>query len=430
MRIIPFPGGAPASPDEAWLVELEAALNGESEGAVADSWRELRHDVRALAPSIAPGFEERIRDELDRRIAGSRGNGVQGPELPTASSPQLAASSGAVASPAGSGGFFGGFRRLGQLRPLRRSGAVAALAAAAALVAALVIAAPWRTASQVYSAHPAAGGPAAPASAAGGVSAGAKATQAGTASREGAPASAPATAVPLSSAGATSTPGRAQQVAASVSLSATPANVQATSDSVARIATRDEGFVESSHVQVQQQGPSEASLVLRLPSTRLSAALASIGQLAPVSAESQSLQDITDTYDAARRRLADVTAERQALLRALSTATTERQIVSLRERLSHASSAVAQARSALQAVSQRASTAEVEVTIVGNRRASSEGLTLHRGLHDAGRVLVVALVVLLIAAAILVPLALVLAALAAGGRAWRRYQRERVLHAP
>jgi hypothetical protein len=219
-------------------------------------------------------------------------------------------------------------------------------------------------------------------------------------------------------------------VAVSVSLSTTPANVQATSDSVARIAVRDEGFVESSHVQVQQQGPSEATLVLRLPGTRLSAALASIGQLAPVSAESQSLQDITDTYDAARRRLADVTAERQALRRALSAATTERQIVSLRERLSHASSALAQARSALQAVSQRASTAEVEVTIVGNRRASSEGLTLHRGLHDAGRVLVVALIVLLIAAAILLPLALVLAALAVGGRAWRRYQRERVLQAP
>jgi hypothetical protein len=44
-------------------------------------------------------------------------------------------------------------------------------------------------------------------------------------------------------------------------------------------------------------------------------------------------------------------------------------------------------------------------------------------------VLVVTLAVLLIAAAVLVPLALVIFALAGGRRAWRRHQRERVLNA-
>ena len=42
--------------------------------------------------------------------------------------------------------------------------------------------------------------------------------------------------------------------------------------------------------------------------------------------------------------------------------------------------------------------------------------------------LMTALIVILIAAAILVPLALVLAALAVGGSALRRYRRERVLN--
>jgi hypothetical protein len=42
-------------------------------------------------------------------------------------------------------------------------------------------------------------------------------------------------------------------------------------------------------------------------------------------------------------------------------------------------------------------------------------------------VLTVTLVVLLIAAAILIPLALLIAALATGRGAWLRYQRERVL---
>jgi hypothetical protein len=72
----------------------------------------------------------------------------------------------------------------------------------------------------------------------------------------------------------------------------------------------------------------------------------------------------------------------------------------------------------------------VEVTVLGDAHAASEGLTLHRGLHDAGRVLTVALVVLLIALAVLVPLGLVLLALLGARRVWRRHEREQALGAP
>ena len=65
------------------------------------------------------------------------------------------------------------------------------------------------------------------------------------------------------------------------------------------------------------------------------------------------------------------------------------------------------------------------VTVIGDGHAGSEGLTLHRGLHDAGRVLVVTLVVLLIAAAILVPLALLLAALVTTRRGSHSPNRQR-----
>ncbi len=222
-------------------------------------------------------------------------------------------------------------------------------------------------------------------------------------------------------------PGRVQQLAASISLSVSPTSVQAVSDGVSQLVVRDEGFVASSHVQVQQHGTSEATLTLRLPSARLSAALAAIGRLAPVSSESQSLQDITNTYDSARQRLSDARAERAALLRALAAATTEGQIDSLHERLAQARGAIAQDQSSLNAVAQRASTAEVEVTVLGSSTAASEGLTFHRGLHDAGRVLTVAAIVLLIALAVLVPLALVLIAFAGAHRAWRRLSRERAL---
>jgi hypothetical protein len=227
--------------------------------------------------------------------------------------------------------------------------------------------------------------------------------------------------------GANSPAGREQQLAASITLAAGPREVQATADRVARLAASEGGFVQNSHVQVQQVGPSEASLTLKLPSAKLNAALAAIAELAPVHAESQSLQDITNSYEAARRALADATAERRALLRALAAASTQAQIESLHAQLSQARAAIAQARSGLQAVAQRANNAEVEVSVTGTGHSAGGGLTLHRGLHDVGRVLTVTLVVLLIAIAVLVPLALLLAVLFAGRSAWRRYQRERVL---
>ncbi len=230
------------------------------------------------------------------------------------------------------------------------------------------------------------------------------------------------------SSSAANAPGRVQQLAASITLAATPSAVQETANRVSALVAGDGGYVQSSHVNVGQS-TGEATMTLNLPSAKLGAALAALSRLAPVRSESQSLQDITGSYDSARQRLTDATAEQRALLRALSKATTEGQIDSLRERLSQTRSTIARDRSALQTVSRQAATAEVEVTVLGDAHAASEGLTLHRGLHDAARVLVVALVVLLVAAAVLVPLALVIVLSVAGLRAWLSYRRERALSA-
>jgi hypothetical protein len=403
MRIISFPGGDAAGTEDAWIVELDAALNGQAEGPAADSWRELREDVRSLAPPMAAGFERRLGARLEQPQAQPRRSRL--------------------------------FERLGAVaRPRVAVGmASATLAGLVVLVLVLVLSAP-----QGHGVPPRA------------VAAGAGAGQAGVKAPSNAPAS--SAAVPplsretLGASGANAKagdlvpagvaapagPGRVQQLAASISLSTSPGEVQSVADGVERLAVREEGYVQDSHVQVQRHGSSEANLTLKLPSAHLSAALATIARLAPVSAESQSLQDITNTYDAARQRLDDASAERSALLRALAAATTQGQIDSLRERLSQARGAIAQDQSALEAVSQRASNAEVEVTVLadgGATTSGSEGLTLHRGLHDAVRVLTVALIVILIAAAVLVPLALLICALAGAHRVWRRYRREHALDA-
>jgi uncharacterized protein DUF4349 len=411
MRLIVFPGGEDAPLEEGWVAELDAALSGDARGPAADAWRELREDVRSLAPP--PSDELMLR--LERELADLVGplEGAAADASPGTLGDRSAPRTRRRASLRGSG------------RPLQ---AAAAAMAAAVVVAAVVVGFDYHGSSGKGEAVPAprVAGPVGVTNAgrSGGEAAKAPAAKADLEPVPSA-ASQPATSAASQPAGAA--PGRVQQLGASVGLEAKPADVQAVSDGVARLAVREEGFVEDSHVQVQQHGASEATLTLRLPSARLSAALAAIGRLAPVSSESQSLQDITSEYDATRQRVADATAEHAALERALAKATTEGEIDSLRERLAQSRSAITQARAALAAVSQRASTAEVEVTVLGDASSSGEGLTFHRGLHDAGRVLTVAAIVLLIAAAVLLPLALVLAALVGGGRAWRRYSRERVL---
>ena len=149
--------------------------------------------------------------------------------------------------------------------------------------------------------------------------------------------------------------------------------------------------------------------------------------MAPTRAQSQCLQDLTDEYGAARSRLADAVAERQALLRALSRATTQGEIESLRARLSLVGGNIAKDRTALAAVSKRGSNSTVEVAVVGDAHAGNDRSTLSNGLHDAGDVLKIALAVLIVALAVLGPLAILAALIAFGWRASRRRLRERAL---
>jgi hypothetical protein len=386
MRIVQFPAAHDRDGAErAWLEELESSLSGVAQGPVAESWRELRDDVRSLAPAMSGDFERELRERILERDRARVS------------------------------------RKLHVSRPSRPAIAAAFSVAIVALVA-LVLVAPWRSGRSpeaVPAEHVSSGALARAPSAA------APPTRKGSAQAAGeSTSSAGATAAPSSNG-----PARVQELGASVTLAVTPTSVQETADRVSRLVVRDGGFVQSSHVQVQQGHGGEATLTLKLPSEKLSAALASLEQIAPVRDESQSLQDITNSYDAARRRLNDAEAERQALLRALAKATTEGEIDSLRERLAQSRGAIAGAHSVLEAVSRRASTSEVEVTVLGDAHAAGEGLTLHRGLHDAGRVLTVTLVVLLIAAAALVPLALLALGLTGTGRMWRRRRREQALGA-
>jgi hypothetical protein len=440
MRIVPFPADEPLPDQETWIAELEAALRGESQRPDARAWRELRDDVRALAPAMTPAFEARLVQELERRgaleggaedaEARMRSEGSVGSPRPISAGDASASRPSALARR---------WRDWWSLALHRRSVVGAAATVAVALVAALLIAGSHGSAPVVESPAPTQRTPgAALGSSARGQEAAASSSRSSTptssatsggSSESAAGQASPSIAAP-SATGASSAPGRVQQLAASITLDASPQNLQATSDQVARLTVRDGGYVQSSNVQVQQQGTSEATLALRLPSARLAAALAAIARLAPVHAENQSLQDITGAYDAAHQQLSDAEAEQRALLRALAAASTEAQIDSLHARLAASRAAIARAQSSVHSISARASTSEVEVSILGDTHAGSEGLTLHKGLHDAGQILLVVVISILIVAAVVVPLALLVAVVAGARRTWRRYQRERALNAP
>ncbi len=423
MRIIPFPqpGGASGEPTP---TEIEAALHGDAVGESAERWRDLRADVRALAPPPDPQLERRLRERIEARA----------PARPTRR--------GALRRPRAAATRIRGRLAGGWQRPALVAGVGVSVLAA---IATLALVGPWNAAPTE---KPVSALLARPDSGPAIKSAGESAAQAarprqgdlkglahasGKHSGEQSQSVAPATAEASGAAGTTASaqaaaPARVQQRAASLTLAAKPEAVQSVSDRVAQLTVREGGFVQSSQVNLESGTGGEANLHLSLPSARLSAALASLARLAPTRAESQSLQDITDEYDAAQRKLGDAVAERQALLRALSRASTQGQIESLRARLSLAGGAIARARQAFQSVSSRGSDSAVEVTVLGDSHAASGGgLGVSRGLHDAGDVLRVLLAVLLIALAVLVPLAALLTLLALGWRAGRRRLRERAL---
>jgi hypothetical protein len=404
MKVIRFPGSQSTSPVADGSAEIEAALRGESVGVEAESWRLLRQDVRALAAPVDSDFERKLQERLAVWTADC---GADGSPLNL----RLAHLRATLVGLAGR-------------QRLAAGGAAAALVA---VVLALVLAGPLRSGSQSLSPKEAfIRMPTSAQKHSAQVRGDAEPLAEQTPSN-GASSSSSSTVAPSVAGSATSAPGRLQQLGASVTLATSSSGVQAAAEGVSRLGVGDGGFVESSHVQVKSNGPSEADVTLSIPSAKLNATIAALGRIASVRAVSQSSQDITGSYDSVMRRLGDAVAERTALLRALAAASTQGQIDSLREQLSGNREALTRDRAEVRSVSHQAATSQLYVTITGGKSVEGGGLTLHRGLDDAGDVLATAGAALLIGLAGLLPIALLGFCLLAVRRTWRRHRRESAL---
>lgn len=222
-------------------------------------------------------------------------------------------------------------------------------------------------------------------------------------------------------------PGSDREVerSATLALSADGDEFAEAADGVVEITDRYKGFVVSSD-ESEFGDTSRATFELEIPSDRLSAALADLSELAHVESRTEDTLDITAPTVTARQRLTDARAEVDALLGQLSEADTPKETEDIRARLDVARAEVAAAKEEAQLLARRANYADVRVTL-----SSDDGGEGDWGADDAvddiGDALSTAGGIALITAAILLPIAFLVALVALAWRRSVRRGRERAL---
>jgi hypothetical protein len=223
---------------------------------------------------------------------------------------------------------------------------------------------------------------------------------------------------------------------AQLALSTRPSRVDDVARQVFAVVSAQNGVVDSSSVTATSGPGGGAQFSLMVPAQNLGPAMAALSRLsgAQVISRNDVSQDVTGRAGGAGRRLADARALRTALLRKLALATTTASIDSLHLQIRDANASIASDLATLRGIQRQVANSHIELTITavtpparGHRPSSGGGFTLHRAVHDAGRVLVVAAGVALIALAVLVPAGLLVALGLWLVHTVRRHRRERVL---
>jgi hypothetical protein len=220
---------------------------------------------------------------------------------------------------------------------------------------------------------------------------------------------------------------------AQLSLSTRPDQVDTVSQQVFDVVANEKGYVQSSTVTDTGSAAGYAQFQLSVPSANLQATMTALSRLhgAAVVSRTDTSQDVTGDLGGAGRRLADARALRTSLLRRLAAATTTTAIDSLKAQIRDAEASIASDLARLNGLHGKVDNTQIAVTLnasllPGHHKPAS-GFTLHGAAHDAGRVLVVAAGVALIALAVLVPVGLLGLIALWLGTAVRRRRREQAL---
>lgn len=224
-------------------------------------------------------------------------------------------------------------------------------------------------------------------------------------------------------------PYRDVERSASIVLSAAPGDVPGDASRVAEAVHANRGIVLSSSTSNGSAGHAGASFQLLIPSARLGDAMAALAQIDEVRLRHEGTLDITGPTVSTTEALQDSQARIESLLAELAGAETEteREVAEAQlhsERRRHAA-----LRAQLTHLRHRAGFSHVSVRIESTDAATSSGGSWGIGdaLHEAGRVLIIVAGVLVIALAVLGPLALIFLLAWLGRRAWVRRARARAL---
>ena len=230
--------------------------------------------------------------------------------------------------------------------------------------------------------------------------------------------------------------GRKEVQSAQLQLMSAGNRIDTVSEEVIRVVGAESGIVKSSQVTAGSGNSGFANFSLSIPTANLQSTMTLLSELdyAHVVSRTDATTDVTNQYNSDQQALANALALRTALLKQLANAQTQAQIDSLQQQLSDDQATIRADRQSVSGLNNRINYSNLSVQINAGivpviTQPTSKGFSLHKALHDAGRVLVWALGVLLIALAVLLPLS-VLAGLGwFGVRKMRMRGRERALDA-
>jgi Domain of unknown function (DUF4349) len=197
-------------------------------------------------------------------------------------------------------------------------------------------------------------------------------------------------------------------------------------DQVTAVAYRHGGFVLSSSVDSGDSGGA-GDFSLRIPTAQLRPALRDLGELAPVTNQSQEGRDVTRRHVTAKDRLQAARAERQSLLRRLAEADTDAEAEAIRRRLDLVAGEISGLRSQLRDLRLRTNYAVVNVTLAEAKKDSGELGSFGDSLDDAGSLLAGFAGVTIRVLALALPLGVIALAAWLAARVLRRRRRESAL---
>lgn len=223
---------------------------------------------------------------------------------------------------------------------------------------------------------------------------------------------------------------RAVERSAEVVLAATPDDVADDATRVFEAVHANNGIVMRSSTQEGHAGEAGATFELLIPSAKLSDAMAAFSEIDHVRSRHEATADITAPTVSAAELLQESRARIDSLLAQLEAAETEDEREAIEAELRHERRHASRLAGQLSHLHRRADFSRVSLQIeTGGADESSGGGAwgIDNALHDAGHVLTVAAAVILVALAVLGPIALIALLAWLTHRAWVRRERRRVL---